>query len=335
MKNAILFLLISSMLNAQQSFPGINITPNGGAAGKVQFRTSANVNLGSIQAGTTAQGLLVVPQSGTISMSTDSILPIGDNTFIVGSPSLRYGSMSSVEFIAYSSSVSTTNACWVLTFAIGCGPSAFAPTVTLDRVAGTVTASSLAGTGTRDICATSAGVITVSGCPSAMTNPMTTTGDMIYSSSGSTPARVPIGASGACLMSNGSNPNWVNPCNPEPAWTGYTPTVAINAGTLTTSTLNAAYIQYGKTVKIRIYWEGSVNSGAATQMTFTMPANPLTSVTYQTLALSYFTATQFLAGSDVVVGAGVNIIGVSPNVGGNFPNATTYYVILEGVYESN
>ncbi len=41
-----------------------------------------------------------------------------------------------------------------------------------------------------------------------MTNPMTTTGDMIYSSSGSTPARLAVGAGNSILTSNGTTPTW-------------------------------------------------------------------------------------------------------------------------------
>lgn len=44
-----------------------------------------------------------------------------------------------------------------------------------------------------------------------MTNPMTTTGDTIYSSSGSTPARLGIGSSGQVLTVSGGVPTWASP----------------------------------------------------------------------------------------------------------------------------
>jgi hypothetical protein len=45
-----------------------------------------------------------------------------------------------------------------------------------------------------------------------MVNPMTTTGDTIYSSSGSTPARLGIGTSGQVLtVSGGGVPSWATP----------------------------------------------------------------------------------------------------------------------------
>lgn len=44
-----------------------------------------------------------------------------------------------------------------------------------------------------------------------MTNPMTTTGDTIYSSSGSTPARLGIGSTGQVLTVSGGLPAWATP----------------------------------------------------------------------------------------------------------------------------
>jgi hypothetical protein len=44
-----------------------------------------------------------------------------------------------------------------------------------------------------------------------MTNPMTTTGDTIYSSSGSTPARLGIGSTGQVLTVSGGVPTWSTP----------------------------------------------------------------------------------------------------------------------------
>lgn len=46
-----------------------------------------------------------------------------------------------------------------------------------------------------------------------MTNPMTTTGDTIYSSSGSTPARLGIGTTGQVLTVSGGVPTWAAPAS--------------------------------------------------------------------------------------------------------------------------
>ena len=50
-----------------------------------------------------------------------------------------------------------------------------------------------------------------------MTNPMTTTGDTIYSSSGSTPARLGIGSTGQVLTVAAGLPSWATPTSASPA----------------------------------------------------------------------------------------------------------------------
>jgi hypothetical protein len=52
-----------------------------------------------------------------------------------------------------------------------------------------------------------------------MTNPMTTTGDIIYSSSGSTPARLGIGTTGQVLNVAGGVPAWATAAAPTTNWT--------------------------------------------------------------------------------------------------------------------
>jgi hypothetical protein len=52
-----------------------------------------------------------------------------------------------------------------------------------------------------------------------MTNPMTTTGDTIYSSSGSTPARLGIGSTGQVLTVSSGLPAWSTPAGASKTWT--------------------------------------------------------------------------------------------------------------------
>ena len=52
-----------------------------------------------------------------------------------------------------------------------------------------------------------------------MSNPMTTTGDIIYSSSGSTPARLGIGTTGQVLNVTGGVPAWTTPASPTNNYT--------------------------------------------------------------------------------------------------------------------
>lgn len=75
--------------------------------------------------------------------------------------------------------------------------------------------SSLSGSGTRCVQTDTNGLVGLAsgGC---LSSPVTTTGDMIYSSSGTTLARLPIGAAdGYCLIVSSGVPAWTNyGCNP-------------------------------------------------------------------------------------------------------------------------
>jgi hypothetical protein len=64
---------------------------------------------------------------------------------------------------------------------------------------------------------------------SGMTNPMTTTGDTIYSSSGSTPARLGIGSTGNVLTVAGGVPTWAAPAGGAKSYT------LLNSGNTTLS----------------------------------------------------------------------------------------------------
>jgi hypothetical protein len=95
--------------------------------------------------------------------------------------------------------------------------------------------SATANTNTRLPIGTNGQVLGVSGGvpawvtdASGMANPMTTTGDTIYSSSGSTPARLGIGSTGNVLTVSGGVPTWA-----APATGGMT---EISSGSLGTST---------------------------------------------------------------------------------------------------
>jgi len=74
-----------------------------------------------------------------------------------------------------------------------------------------------------------------------MTNPMTTTGDTIYSSSGSTPARLGIGSTGQVLTVAGGIPSWATPASGG----GMTllDTVTLSGASTTSATFSSAYEQ--------------------------------------------------------------------------------------------
>jgi len=72
-----------------------------------------------------------------------------------------------------------------------------------------------------------------------MTNPMTTTGDTIYSSSGSTPARLGIGTTGQVLTVSGGIPSWATPAGGG----GMTllQTLTLTGSSTTSSSLSSSY----------------------------------------------------------------------------------------------
>ena len=68
-----------------------------------------------------------------------------------------------------------------------------------------------------------------------MTNPMTTTGDTIYSSSGSTPARLGIGSTGQVLTVSGGVPVWSTPAAGGKVLQVVTATYGTQAGSTSTT----------------------------------------------------------------------------------------------------
>ena len=78
-----------------------------------------------------------------------------------------------------------------------------------------------------------------------MTNPMTTTGDTIYSSSGSTPARLGIGSTGNVLTVSGGVPVWA-----APAGGGKIAQVVQGTTTTDTNTTSTSYVNTSLSVSI-------------------------------------------------------------------------------------
>jgi len=107
-----------------------------------------------------------------------------------------------------------------------------------------------------------------------MTNPMTTTGDTIYSSSGSTPARLGIGTTGQVLTVAGGVPSWATPAGGGAGLelidtTTFTSSSAINVNNVFTSTytnyrilLNSDSHSYTSTLNMRMRASGTDNSSS-------------------------------------------------------------------------
>jgi len=229
MRKLIPFLLIFSgcAMRAQQSFPGINITPNGGAAGKVQFRTSANVNSMYIQDKTISSPgpIEVIGASSSVSAPAVTISDTGSGylarAFAAG---IGGWDFTTVTFSAHTGASwpGTTNLLMVNTTGdIGTsGQMAFYESAGLAGDGIVVRApSGGVSSGGYTINLPGAGpsvagqaLAWVSGSTYSwqafMANPLTTTGDIIYSSSGTTAARLGIGTAGQCLVVTAGVPAW-------------------------------------------------------------------------------------------------------------------------------
>ena len=97
-----------------------------------------------------------------------------------------------------------------------------------------------------------------------MTNPMTTTGDIIYSSPGSTPVRLGIGSTGNLLTVAGGVPTWAAPAAAG-GMTLISETVASGLSSLSLSSIPGTYKQ------LMLVWSGIFHSNTTT--TFTMRFN--------------------------------------------------------------
>jgi hypothetical protein len=98
-----------------------------------------------------------------------------------------------------------------------------------------------------------------------MTNPMTTTSDMIYSSSGSTPDRIGIGSNGDVLTVTAGVPGWV-----APTGTNYSYSLINAGGTALTgaSTITVSGISGKNFLAICVDAASSVNSSSTIQLRF-------------------------------------------------------------------
>ena len=104
-----------------------------------------------------------------------------------------------------------------------------------------------------------------------MVNPMTTTGDTIYSSSGSTPARLGIGSTGQVLTVAAGIPSWATPASGG-TWAAWTPT--FNDITVGNGTLVARYASVGKIVSFSFMLTFGSTSSIGNNSTITWPVTP-------------------------------------------------------------
>ena len=111
-----------------------------------------------------------------------------------------------------------------------------------------------------------------------MTNPMTTTGDTIYSSSGSTPARLGIGSTGQVLTVAGGIPSWATPAG---GGSGFT---LINSTTFSSSAavnLNDVFSSTYQNYRIIVNWDSHASSAAAVSLRLRVSGSDNTSANYR------------------------------------------------------
>lgn len=115
-----------------------------------------------------------------------------------------------------------------------------------------------------------------------MTNPMTTTGDMVYSSSGSTPARLGIGTTGQVVTVAGGIPSWATPSSGgavvQVKSMSYATATSTSSSTFTDSGLTLAITPTSASNKVLVFTtvnsilRGAVTSGVGLQIVRTSTA---------------------------------------------------------------
>jgi hypothetical protein len=161
-----------------------------------------------------------------------------------------------------------------------------------------------------------------------MTNPMTTTGDTIYSSSGSTPARLGIGSTGNVLTVAGGVPTWAAPAAGALTFIK-SETIGSGVSSITVSSaFSATYENYLVTIQINSASASTSNSiqlgstatGYYGNATIMSPA--ATTVT----GVAYSNATNIFSGYCNLTNGGTSILNIlQPNL------AKRTSVLAEGI----
>ena len=151
-----------------------------------------------------------------------------------------------------------------------------------------------------------------------MVNPMTTTGDTIYSSSGSTPARLGIGSTGQVMTVAAGIPSWATPAASASGMTlikRATTTGAVNTGTTFDSVFTSTYKTY--IVNIESWTASTITDDPKWQFRYSGT----------TQATNYYGISQRIERSSAITYVS-NVGAVSCNLGQNqvFPAAFTLTV---------
>ena len=126
-----------------------------------------------------------------------------------------------------------------------------------------------------------------------MVNPMTTTGDTIYSSSGSTPARLGIGTTGQVLTVSGGLPSWQTPAGGggkvlQVVQASTSSGISIASTSYTDSNLSASITPSSSSSKVLILVSQSIAMNRDAQEMYNVSANLLRGTTQITELPNFF-----------------------------------------------
>lgn len=208
----------------------------GGTNSAWDIRTNANSPVTSYlemrdEAGTAF--LTLSRQAASVTLNNGILdgnwIPSADLGYDQGSQSVRWkrGEFQQVFTRAGASgSGSSTAYCSMQASSVSC-TNASATTFSANRSTGQILSAALAGFGVRCLESDNSGNINLS-AGSCLTNPTTTTGDMIYRNSGGSLARLAIGSAGDVLSVSGGIPAWLTLSGTSP--------ISYSAGVISCST---------------------------------------------------------------------------------------------------
>ena len=158
-----------------------------------------------------------------------------------------------------------------------------------------------------------------------MTNPMTTTGDTIYSSSGSTPARLGIGSTGNVLTVAGGVPTWAAP-------TGGANWTLLNAGgTALTGATTVTVSGISAKDKIMILVQGA--SSASSNIDINWRVNADTASNYYRYGIELASPSGYSSGNLSSYGGATDRVRLG-TMGTNASATVSGYVLLSGCNSS-
>jgi hypothetical protein len=156
-----------------------------------------------------------------------------------------------------------------------------------------------------------------------MANPMTTTGDTIYSSSGSTPDRLGIGSTGDVLTVAGGVPSWAPPAAAGGTWT------LLNTGGTSLSTTTTTVSGISAQTELMIVLVGASNGTTGPNSALTMRFNSDTASNYQIVGGSQSGNVSYSPGITNSLGSLTTSIALATS-GGNQDSVQNGYVHLMG-----